>query len=221
MAQSDTIAALAAALCEAQFAMEGAKKESVNPHFKSKYADLTSVWEACRVPLHTNGLAVVQSPEPCEIGIQLRTMLMHKSGEWIDSVLIIPAAQQTPQGYGSAMSYARRYALAAMLGVVSEDDDAEAATAPYRNGGQANTGAAYSAPQTNGNGHSAAPGKASEKQIKALFAIWRAEGYEGDVKEWIATTYGCGINDLSTKQASDAIERLKPADTQKASGANS
>jgi hypothetical protein len=216
MAQSDSIAALAAALCEAQFAMEGAKKDSVNPHFKSKYADLTSVWEACRTPLHANGLAVVQAPEPCEIGIQLRTMLMHKSGEWIDSVLIIPAAQQSPQGYGSAMSYARRYALAAMLGVVSEDDDAEAATTPYRNAAsnhQTNgTGAGYSAPAANGN----TPGKASEKQIKALFAIWKANGYEGDVKEWIAKEYGCGINDLSIKQASDAIEQLKPSE--KASG---
>jgi hypothetical protein len=216
MAQSDSIAALAAALCEAQFAMEGAKKDSVNPHFKSKYADLTSVWDACRTPLHANGLAVVQAPEPCEIGIQLRTMLMHKSGEWIDSVLIIPAAQQSPQGYGSAMSYARRYALAAMLGVVSEDDDAEAATTPYRNAAsnhQANgAGAAYSAPATNGS----APGKASDKQKKMLFAIWNKGGFEGKLTDWIAESFGCGIDDISIKQASEAIETLQPSE--KASG---
>jgi hypothetical protein len=134
MAQSDSIAALAAALCEAQFAMDGAKKESTNPHFKSKYADLTSVWEAIRAPLHANGLAVVQSPEPCESGIQLRTVLMHKSGEWIDGVLLIPAAQMSPQGFGSAMSYARRYALSAILGVVADDDDGNAASQPQGNG---------------------------------------------------------------------------------------
>lgn len=219
MAQSETIAALAAALCEAQFAMEGAKKESVNPHFKSKYADLTSVWEACRAPLHANGLAVVQSPEPCEIGIQLRTMLMHKSGEWIDSVLIIPAAQQSPQGYGSAMSYARRYALAAMLGVVSEDDDAEAATAPYR---QTNGKASYTPqeqPHTNGHtptSNGSAPGKASDKQKKMLFAIWNKGGFEGKLTDWIAESFGCGIDDISLKQASEAIETLQPSE--KASG---
>jgi hypothetical protein len=187
--------------------MEGAKKDSVNPHFKSKYADLTSVWEACREPLHKNGLAVVQAPEPCDTGIQLRTMLLHKSGEWIDSVLVIPAAQQSPQGYGSAMSYARRYALAAMLGVVSEDDDAEAASGSYR------TQAQHTEPRaTYSNGNSGAPGKASDKQKKMLFAIWSKGNYEGDLKSWIAETFGCGVDDLSIRQASEAIETLQPSD---------
>ena len=136
MAQSATIAALAAALCETQFEMEGAKKDNVNPHFKSRYADLASVWNAAKAALHKHGLAIVQAPEPYETGIQLRTVLLHKSGEWIDSTIAIPAQQQSAQGFGSAMSYARRYALAAMIGIVAdEDDDGNAASQPARNGG--------------------------------------------------------------------------------------
>jgi len=123
MAQSESIAALAAALCEAQFALESAQKDSLNPHFRSRYADLASVWNAARPALHKHGLSVVQAPEPCDNGIRLRTILLHKSGEWIDSVLTLPASRQDAQGYGSAMTYARRYALAAMVGIVADDDD--------------------------------------------------------------------------------------------------
>jgi hypothetical protein len=210
MAQSDTIAALAAALCEAQFAMDGAKKDSTNPHFKSKYADLTSVWDACREPLHANGLAVVQSPEPCESGIRLRTVLMHKSGEWIDGVLLIPAAQMSPQGFGSAMSYARRYALSAIIGVVADDDDGNAASPRPQN-----TTTSYAAPQTqahtNGNGGGVVS-KASDKQIKMLFAIWAKGNYDGKLQDWIAESYGCTVDELNIKQASAAIETLQPSD---------
>lgn len=123
MAQSESIAALAAALSKAQFEMQAARKDMTNPHFQSRYADLAALWDACRAALHENGLAVVQAPEPWDHGIKLRTVVMHTSGEWIDSVLTIPATKQDAQGYGSAMSYARRYGLSAMLGIVADDDD--------------------------------------------------------------------------------------------------
>ena len=129
MMQSDTIGNLATALAAFQWSAESAKKNAQNPHLKNKYADLGAIWEAVRDTLGDNGLAVVQLPMPSEPGtLKLRTQLLHKSGEWIASELVMPIAKQDPQGYGSALTYARRYALAAMLGVTQEDDDAAAAT---------------------------------------------------------------------------------------------
>lgn len=127
MAKSEAVGNLAKALCVVQSAIAGAKKTSTNPHFKSKYADLTEVWNACREELANNNLCVVQTNEPCERGIALKTTLIHSSGEWIDGLLEVPANKQDAQGYGSAQTYARRYGLAAIVGVTSEDDDANAA----------------------------------------------------------------------------------------------
>ena len=131
MYQSETLTALAGALADFQRHDIGAKKNATNPHLKNKYADLSSIWEAIREPLAANGLAVVQLPVPGEAGtLRLRTQLLHMSGEWIASEIVMPLAKADPQGYGSALTYARRYALAAMLGVTQEDDDATAATRP-------------------------------------------------------------------------------------------
>ena len=128
--ESPTIGALAAALAKAQGAMKSAAKDSVNPHFKSKYADLASVWDACREPLSSNGLAVVQRVSSSPAGVVLTTMLLHSSGEWIRDRATFPVVQQTAQAYGSAITYARRYALAAMVGVApDEDDDGNSAVA--------------------------------------------------------------------------------------------
>jgi ERF superfamily len=120
---------LAAALAKAQGMMRAASKDSTNPHFKSKFADLASVWEAIREPLSTNGLAVVQLPstEP-NGGATITTVLLHTSGQSLSAKLTMPVAQATPQGFGSALTYCRRYALCAVVGVVAdEDDDANAA----------------------------------------------------------------------------------------------
>ena len=126
--QSESITALACALSAFQAQCEAATKNAANPHLKNKYADLASIWDAIREPLGVNGLSVVQLPMPGVGGvINLRTQLLHKSGEWIASELAMPCAKQDPQGYGSALTYARRYALAAMLGVTQEDDDADRA----------------------------------------------------------------------------------------------
>lgn len=127
MAKSEQIGKLAEALCKVQSQISGAKKTSVNPHFKSTYAGLTEVWDACREELAAFGLCVVQSNEPSERGVLLRTTLIHTSGEWIDGLIDIPAIKQDAQGYGSAQTYARRYALASMVGVTAEDDDGNAA----------------------------------------------------------------------------------------------
>lgn len=129
---SPTLGKLAEALSRAQGAMTGALKDSTNPFFKSRYADLESVWSACRKPLADNGLAVIQTTDCTEVGIRIITTLAHSSGEWIRGVLPIMAKDQTPQGTGSAVTYSRRYALAAIVGVFQTDDDAQQAQSEHR-----------------------------------------------------------------------------------------
>ena len=127
--QSESIAALAKALSAAQGEIKGALKDSLNPHFKSKYADLGSVIEAAREPLAKNGLAVIQVMSVTGTGVVLlETVLAHESGEWIKSVYPIVPVQNTPQGYGSAITYARRYCYAAIVGLAQVDDDANEAS---------------------------------------------------------------------------------------------
>jgi len=128
MNQSENINELAAALAKAQGQIEGAKKDSANPFFKSTYADLASVWEACRKQLSDNGLSVIQCPEEAENGIAIETMLLHSSGQWKTGRYVIPVAKNDAQAVGSAITYGRRYALAAMVGIAPEDDDGNAAT---------------------------------------------------------------------------------------------
>jgi hypothetical protein len=127
MNQSEQLNELAAALSKAQGQIEGAKKDSANPFFKSKYADLASVWEACRKPLTDNGLSIIQCPEESENGIAIETMLLHSSGQWKSSRYSMPVSKVDAQAVGSAITYGRRYALAAMVGVAPEDDDGNAA----------------------------------------------------------------------------------------------
>jgi hypothetical protein len=126
--QSENIGELAAALAKAQAAMDNAKKDSDNPFFKSKYADLTAIWSACREQLTANGLAIVQATDESDDAVVVVTKLIHSSGQWMEGRLRMKPVKNDPQGIGSCISYARRYALAAMVGVCTEDDDAEAAT---------------------------------------------------------------------------------------------
>ncbi len=130
MNQSEQINEIAGALAKAQGDIKGAAKDSTNPHFKSKYADLASVWDACRQALSKNGLSVIQTPDTTADGVFLYTTLAHSSGQWIRGVMPVRPVQDTPQGLGSAMTYARRYSLASMVGVApDDDDDGNAATA--------------------------------------------------------------------------------------------
>lgn len=126
--QSDNLDALAAALAKAQGAMENARKDSKNPHFGSKYADLAAVWDAARPALSANGLSVVQTVSTVDGGaaVVVCTTLLHASGQFLRECLQLPVAQRTPQAVGSAITYGRRYALAALVGVAQEDDDGAA-----------------------------------------------------------------------------------------------
>lgn len=120
---------IATALVKAQRAFAPALKTSTNPHFRSRYADLAACVEAVIDALNANGIALVQRTHDCDNGVAVETLLVHESGESISGgILHVPAAKQDPQGYGSALTYARRYSLMAACGIAPEDDDANAAS---------------------------------------------------------------------------------------------
>jgi len=131
---SPTIAELATALAKAQAKIKHASRSSLNPFYNSRYAELAAVIDACRAALAENGLSVIQYTE----GDRLYTMLLHTSGEWIRGYIDLRPMRQVsgkgweeshdPQSYGSCITYARRYTLAAMVGVATEDDDGNAAS---------------------------------------------------------------------------------------------
>lgn len=128
MQTSEAINELTSALAKAQGEITGALKESANPFFKSRYADLASCWDACRGPLSRNSLAVFQAAETTEHGLVLTTTLAHGSGQWMRSSLGVTPKDDTPQAMGSALTYARRYALTAMVGIAQVDDDGNLAS---------------------------------------------------------------------------------------------
>ncbi len=124
MNKSDNIQELCAALVKFQSEVRAVKKDSENPYFKSKYADLSSIWETIRKPLSANGLAVIQTNQAdMENGVILETILLHSSGQWISGVVKMTPTKNDPQGFGSCQTYARRYGLSAILGIATEDDD--------------------------------------------------------------------------------------------------
>ena len=128
METSTEIKNLAAALSKAQAAIKCASMDSENPGFKrngknSKYADLASVWEACRTALTENGFSVSQGVSSVGKVVKVTTLLLHSSGEWIRDALEMTAMDEKPHSLGSAITYGRRYGLSAMVGVAPDDDD--------------------------------------------------------------------------------------------------
>lgn len=123
--QSQEISDLAKALTKAQGAMTSAKMDGNNPHFRSSYATLDSIWQAIRKPLSEHGLCVVQAILPDNT---LVTTLLHESGQWVRSYLKLNPVKSDPQGIGSALTYGRRYSLAAIVGICQADDDGDDAS---------------------------------------------------------------------------------------------
>jgi hypothetical protein len=121
--------AISAAFVKAQKEFGPALKTATNPHFKSRYADLSACVEAVIDALNNNGIALMQTTHPDDSGVTVETVLIHESGEMIkNGPLHVPASKQDPQGYGSALTYARRYSLMAACGIAPEDDDGNAAS---------------------------------------------------------------------------------------------
>lgn len=133
----ENIAKISAAFVKAQSEFGAALKTSTNPHFKSRYADLAACVEAVIDALNNNKIALIQKTHECESGVAVETIFLHESGEELRSgKLWLPASKQDAQGYGSALTYARRYSLMAACGIAPEDDDGNAASKPvakYKN----------------------------------------------------------------------------------------
>lgn len=127
MNKSEQINELAVAMAKAQLELENASKNAANPHFRSKYADLAEVLNTVRPVFAKHGLAVIQAPEYGDGIAAVETMVTHASGQWISCTVSAPVSKQDAQGIGSAITYCRRYGLAAMAGVAQEDDDANGA----------------------------------------------------------------------------------------------
>lgn len=193
---SEQINELMAALAKAQGEMSHASKDSANPHFKTRYADLASVWQACKEPLAKNGLSVAQ-PLAMEGDKQvIITLLGHSSGQWIKSIIPLPIQKPGAQEMGSCISYCRRYALASMVGVYQDDDDGEAAQQPYRQEPRKD----YPQPAA------MAPKGLSDKQIELLQGKIKKHP---DLENWILKKYSVPkVTDISWSQLSEVLEKV-------------
>ena len=146
MRMSDTISELATALAKAQGEIESASKDKANPAFRSKYADINALRDVIRKPLADNDLSVIQLPTMSGGWVEIETMILHKSGEFIAETLSMPLGDKVnAHGVGSALTYCRRYSLSAMLNLAAEDDDGNAAAEVSP--AQAGSGRSYVAPR--------------------------------------------------------------------------
>ncbi len=221
--QSPTIGKLAEALAKAQGSMTTAKKDSDNPFFGSRYADLAACWEVCREPLARNGLAIIQTTAPTTDGtVRVVSTLAHTSGEWIRGELAVKPVKADPQGIGSALTYARRYGLCSLVGIVAdEDDDGEAAQGRGASQKPKQSPARQSqAPQGQNREQGAqksqggaqaqqGAGGASESQIKAIFAISKDKGLDAHhaASSILARTVD-RLDSLTMQEASRVIAAL-------------
>lgn len=199
--QSEQINELAKALAGAQGKMQNATLNKINPHFKSKYADLAAIIDSIRAQLSSAGIAVTQTTEIREAGMVLRTTLMHGgSGQWIASEFPLPTVARM-QEYGSALTYAKRYSLAAIACVAAdEDDDANSADADKPK-----------------NGRAPAPGKveiskpAASKYTKPVELVQPtdADGWIDFGKELIAGVQATGEPAAWASLNKEALDRMK------------
>lgn len=127
MKMSESITTISPALVKAQALIEDAVKDSSNPAFRSKYADLSAVLAVIREPMAMNDLCVLQSPARAEGGVEVETLILHKSGEWISQSCFIPINKWDAHGTGSGITYGRRYGLMSIFCIGTEDDDGNSA----------------------------------------------------------------------------------------------
>jgi hypothetical protein len=217
---SEQLNDLAAALSKAQAQITGARKDSANPFFKSKYADLASVWDACRKPLTDNGLAVIQAPSTLG-AVGVTTMLLHSSGQWIAAHLSADPKDRGPQAIGSVITYLKRYALSGFAGVPQVDDDAEAGEArhtpppvPREPGDEPPDD--HEEPVTPAQQRIATPVPGSptisEKQQKRLFAIAKGAGWTTETLKTRLQSYGYAhTRDIPVAHYDDIIADLEAA----------
>lgn len=213
MNHTEQLDALATALSKAQAGMENAKKDASNPFFKSKYADLASVWDSVRAPLTSNGLAVIQTVDCDDAGMYLVTKLIHLSGQWVDSRVRIKPVKDDPQGLGSAITYMRRYALQAMVGVAPEEDDGNAASgmgspqikSEQKTKKQTDKASAPSAPPASANN-----GAISTTQAGRLYTRANKAGYTNEqVKEILISCGYASSKDIPNRHYDTIVESIE------------
>jgi hypothetical protein len=205
MRTSKEITSISKAFLKAQKEIESVKKGSSNPFFKSKYADINSILEACKSKLNENGISILQpTSEEC-----VETILMHESGEWFrGKTKIINAKPNDPQAQGSAITYARRYGLQSMLSMMAEDDDGERAVnreikaSKYPRTSEMVKGDISD--QSTGLGSSRL---ITEGQRKAVFAIATQQGWLNGSEVCIPDNNPFKISDLSSEKASAFIKK--------------
>ena len=212
--QSQEIGELAKALSAAQGMMDAAKKDSKGNY--GKYTTISSILEVVKDALSKNGLAVVQAHMPCEAGnISLRTTLMHSSGQWIASQLTMKAENVSPQKIGSVITYARRYALAALLGVGQEDDDAQSVQDDYEK--RARKEEKQRVQQVREQSAANNPDPPSREMFNALMATLNERGFK-EQKEYLAEMtrfFGRGIKsskELTRAQVKEYLDACKRQD---------
>lgn len=208
---------LAAALIAFQKNPPHIRKEATNPFFNSKYASLDTIMAEVRPVLAEHGLAISQHPTVTEHGVPgLRTILLHESGDRLEDVMPLSVEKQGPQAQGSALTYARRYAVLAVLGLVADEDD-DANSAESRSAAAANDqgGTSGAAAETPFQAPKAAQ-PATDPQRKALLALSKKLGEAGLLDEEQVATLQRAAADPSTSrgQASTAIDRLKKLEKQ-------
>lgn len=183
---------IASALVKAQKGFGAALKTSSNPHFKSRYADLAACVEAVIDSLNDNGIALIQQTHECDNGVIVETTFIHESGETFSAGrLHVPASKHDAQGYGSALTYARRYSLMAAAGIAPEDDDGNAATSRP------------SAPPV----QRKADPKVGANELKAITELAEKTGTDLSA---IAKAYGIpSINDLPLTKTAEVVARLQ------------
>jgi len=213
MKTSAEINELAAALASAQAKFptvertETALIKNEKANYQYRYASLASVLEAVRAPLAENGLAIIQSPRTTEANrIVVHLLLLHKSGQFMEDEFSLPVGQQTPQGIGSIISYARRYQLQAFLGLGTDDDDAQSAQPTQPRSEKRSSGTTERAPR---------PPKAEEpdglspstpEQQKAIQNICDKNNWDAEVtaQQWFAIA----VSELTYNQAREMIAKL-------------
>jgi hypothetical protein len=199
MDHSETVTELVAALSKFQGAMKSVSKNAANPYFRMRYADLDAIWDACRKPLADNGLSLVQMTVELDGKLYLETTLYHSTGQYLSGRYpLTPMKQEKdvgwvlsndPQTIGSALTYARRYAMSAMLGIsADEDDDAERATKGPRKEAPKQT--QDTAPAGQGAASAPEDTAGASREFATVTTMWKALEEAGHSSEQVQKAIG-------------------------------
>ena len=174
------MSAIAAAFVQAQRNFAPALKKADNPYFGTKYADLAVCIEAVIDALHANGIALVQHTDQSDKGVIVSTVFLHESGEHMETgSIFVPAAQNSPQAFGSALTYARRYSLMTSCGIAPEDDDGNAAS-------------------------KTTPARKPDVKAEPDVDYWTTKF--GEQEQSISTTFGSALNEIATQLGGELAE---------------